>query len=138
MLLTAEQILSTKLNTKIIDIPRLGGKVRVQELTGTQRAELDMIAAEAKTPKDAYKETKAWIVIMSLVDEQGSRIFDDSQIDAIKSLPMKVQETINDEVDILSGLKEEAIKKTAKKSSASRDGTNSGSSRQTSAIHTPA
>lgn len=116
MLLTAEQILSTKLNTKIIGIPRLGGKVRIQEMTGAQRAELDMIAAEAKTPKEAYKETKAWIIIMSLVDEQGNRIFDDSQIDAIKSLPMKVQETINDEVDILSGLKEEAIKKTAKKS----------------------
>lgn len=138
MLLTAEQILSTKLNTNIIDIPRLGGKVRIQELTGSQRAELDIVAAESKNRKEAYKEVKAWVVAMTVIDEQGNRIFSDSQIEAIKSLPSTVQDKINDEVDILSGLKEEDIKKTAKKSSASRDGTNSGSSRQTSAIHTPA
>ena len=115
MLLTAEQILKAPLATKTIKVPQLGGEIRIQEMTGAQRAELEALYLNAKDDKTAIKKVKPMIAAMCVVDENGARIFTDAQIPELAKLSSRTLDMIDEAVGELSEASEEAIKKTAKK-----------------------
>ena len=66
-----------------VDVPEWGGAVRVMPMTGTQREawEFSMFGTDGKTMK--RENTRAKLVVLCLVDEDGNQLFTESEIVAL-------------------------------------------------------
>lgn len=87
-----EQFLSKRpRRIREIDIPDFG-KIRVQELTAYERGKFEsrFTAKKAKS----VQQVRELIAIESVVDANGSRMFTDSDIEALGSVPAHVMEAI--------------------------------------------
>ena len=81
-----------------ISIPEWGGTVRIRSLSGAQRATL-------KKAVDAGSETAdEMICVMSIVDEDGNRIFNSSQIEALRKKNTKAITRIAKRALVISGM----------------------------------
>lgn len=78
-LLTADQILKVDdLSSEVVPVPEWGGEVRVIELTGEQRDAFgELISKQGKA------NAHARLAAMTIVDEEGKRVFTDKQISAL-------------------------------------------------------
>lgn len=114
MLLTADQILGAKLATETITVKGLG-TIRLQEMTGEQRAELDLFYMDQSDEKKRYKLAKAKIAALSIVDDKGKRLFDDSKVVELAKLPSSILNKIDVVATELNKATEGDIKKQAKK-----------------------
>ena len=77
--LTAESILqSDDFTFADVDVPEWGGTVRIRSMSGAQRATLRK-ALEAGT-----ETGDEMVCVMCIVDEDGNRIFNSSQIEALR------------------------------------------------------
>lgn len=104
-LLSRSQILSARLPFRDVDVPELGGSVRIQQMSvGTrveyletlrvnQRAlldyELDQGKPKAKRqnlPKPAEIDQAQLAIVKCLVDESGVRVFNDSDLAELDTL----------------------------------------------------
>jgi hypothetical protein len=85
-LLTRDQILAANdLKSRDVDVPEWGGTVRVRELTGDERdsVELSMVTMRGSEPvlnPDAYRSFRARLSAMSIVGEDGQRVFTDADM----------------------------------------------------------
>jgi hypothetical protein len=85
-LLTRDQILAANdLKSEDVDVPEWGGTVRVRELTGDERdsVELSMVTMRGTEPvlnPNAYKSFRARLSAMSIVGEDGQRLFTDADM----------------------------------------------------------
>jgi hypothetical protein len=99
-----------KLNTKELDVPEWGISVTIKELMGNEldRFESTTMTVDAKTGNLVPNliNARARLVSMSLVDDNGNRMFTDTEEDILTlgSLSAKGLDRVYDACQELSGL----------------------------------
>ena len=68
------------------------GSVRVQSLTELERATVESIASQ-----DA-KKMRAMLIVQSLVDDDGNRLFSDKEVDSVLQMDSRVSIALSDVV----------------------------------------
>jgi len=112
-LLTAEEILSSKLKVDKINIPEWGGEVLLQEPTGYQRAEYEELLTKADNDAE-LRRLRGFCAARCLVDTNGDRLFTDDQIDALNAKGANALDRVLASYQIMSMIKDEDITKAAK------------------------
>lgn len=86
-ILTADLILSADdLPKELVEVPEWGGEVYVRCLTAAERDdwEASVVSVEKNgKAKTDMKNLRAKLVARTVCDEEGKRIFSDSQVDAL-------------------------------------------------------
>ncbi|WP_119728335.1 hypothetical protein [Thermomonospora amylolytica] len=85
-LLTKDQILAADdLTTEDVEVPEWGGTVRVRTLTGAERDRFEesMAQTRGKSVKTNLANLRARLVALCVVDEDGKRLFSDSEAAAL-------------------------------------------------------
>lgn len=85
-LLTKAQILGVAdLEHEDVDVPEWGGTVRVQMLTGAERDafEQEIVTRQGKKVQMNLANVRARLVALCLVDEEGQRVFGESDVKAL-------------------------------------------------------
>lgn len=108
--LSRDAILGAKdLEVRIVAVPEWGGSVRVQGLTGAQRARINATTVAAKGQSvelrvDALTDLQLRMVGMALVDENGVRLFSDADVKDLGRKNAGVIERLYNIVAEMSGL----------------------------------
>jgi len=88
--LTRDEILAAgrKLKQEAVEVPELGGTVIVREMTGAERDswEASVLDTSGPDPKPNLENTRAKLLVRTVVDEQGERLFTDDEIDLVGAL----------------------------------------------------
>lgn len=97
-----------------VHVPEWGGYVRLQGLTGAQRARINATTLVAKGQSvemrvDALANLQVSMVGMALVDKDGRRLFTDPEIKSLGAKNAGVVERLFLRVQELSGVKPEAV-----------------------------
>jgi len=80
-LLTRDAILQAQdLPTQDVEVPEWGGTVRVRALTGAERDafEQSIVEQRGKSTRMNLQNVRAKLVALTVVDENGNRIFSDA------------------------------------------------------------
>lgn len=105
-LLGREQILkASDLPTQRVDVPEWGGAVLVRGMTGTERDAIEQ-SVMAKDGKGLGDVTglRARVVACCVVDEQGKRLFQKGDVDALGAKSAIVLQRLFEVAQQLSGL----------------------------------
>lgn len=122
MLISKQQILqSCDLAHEDVAVPEWGGTVRVRCLTGAEREEYDSFRLRAREKGD-WRGVMARLLVLSLVDEQGQRLFAEADVPLLASKSGKVLDRLTDVALRLSGLTDQAVKDLEKNSEAAPNG----------------
>jgi hypothetical protein len=89
--LTKEQILGAdRRKFEDVNVKEWGGKVRLQEISASERdlweSEQITVANDGSSAKFNPKHARARLIVRSLVDETGKRLFTDDEVAAVGSL----------------------------------------------------
>lgn len=115
-MLKREEILSkTSLQTEKINIPEWGGDVLISEMSGTSRDSWEQAIRE-KDASGRIVSPRAKLIVFTIVDEKGSRIFKDDDVEAIGKLSSEALEKICAVSMRLNGLGADEINKAKKNS----------------------
>lgn len=129
MLLTREAILNAAdLVTEDVEVPEWGGTVRVRGLTGSERDAFEQSIMEQRGRDVALnlRNIRAKLVALSVVDEQGRRVFSDDDVKALGQKSAVALQRVFEVAQRLSGLRSEDVEELAKNSeSAPSDGSTS-------------
>lgn len=112
MALTREQILQVEdLEREEVEVPEWGGSVIVRAMTAEERDafEQSMIERKGKKVDVNLKNARARLVALTVVDEEGNRLFTDADIAALGRKSSAPITRISDVARRLSGLDEEEI-----------------------------
>ena len=95
-LLTKEATLQSKdYQDEVINVPEWGGSVRLKTMSGVER---DMFETEAmkrkKGDKIELKGLKSFLLMLTLVDNDGVRLFEESEIDELNKKSGAVIDTL--------------------------------------------
>jgi hypothetical protein len=111
--LTRDQILQLtgKRNIQEINIPEWGGTVYVRELTGRERDkfETSVLSSNGNNSKTNAENLRARLVVLSVVDENGTRLFSDEDAKTVGNLGVKGLQRAFVMAQRLSGLSDEEI-----------------------------
>src|SRR6266498_6005517 len=114
-----------------VHIPEWGGDVWVQGLTGKERDRYEATVLERK--KDGrvvpnLENARARLIAVSLVNEDGTPMFREHELDQLGELPARALQRIWDKACELSGLSESDVEELEGNSAAVQDdGSSSGS-----------
>ena len=110
-----EQILAAQDLKKVeVDIPEWGGKFYVRELTGTERGDLERRVSEAIKANTLRENYRGLVVIASLVDESGQRIFTFDDLTLVSGKSGKLLERVGKVAESLNKLSDEEVEALAK------------------------
>lgn len=112
MILTRDDILrADDIQAEIVDVPEWGGQVRVKGLSGTERDrfEQDSIDQRGKANKLNLANIRARLLVLCLVDEQGNRLFQRSDIDLLGQKSAVALNRVFEAARRLSGLNQEDV-----------------------------
>jgi hypothetical protein len=108
MLLSKSDILAVPLKTKDIEIPDLG-TVRIQELKGRQRDDFERSTAQGQKANNDFRKLRAKLVVASLVNEDGTLMFVESEIDTVnEKFSAKVLDLLFMEILTFNGMTQAA------------------------------
>ena len=116
--LTREQILQADdLKTESVEVVEWGGMVLMRGLTGTERDALEgsMIEIRGKSRQLKLENIRAKLVAMTIVDENGKRLFSDD--DDVRELGRKSAAALQRVFEVaqrLSGLRAEDVEELVK------------------------
>jgi hypothetical protein len=119
--LTRENILQAQdIQTEEVEVPEWGGTVLVRGLMGEERDALEasMIEGKGKNYNVNLRNLRAKLVARSVVDENGKRIFEDSDIAALGKKSATALARVYDVAQRLSGLSNEDVGELTKNSKA--------------------
>lgn len=111
-LLTRDEILRAKdITTERMDVPEWGGEVIVIGLTGRERDDFEASITRKKGKKTDvnYTNMRARLVSLSLVDEEGRRMFSPEDISTLGQKSAAALDRIFDVARRLSGLSTEDV-----------------------------
>lgn len=100
-MLTKDQILGADdLPTKMVHIPEWDGNVNLKSLNGYEREELERLITEFKTKGKCSggQAVRAVSAALSIVDENGNRVFSDDDIPSLAQKSGSALDRILDEV----------------------------------------
>ena len=119
-MLTADQILTAEdLKTEIVDVPEWGGSVIVSELTATTRDAYEMLMWNDRGNGKLVanrQNVRARLVVLALVNPDGSRMFGDDAADALGAKSGAVVDRLFDVCTRLSGMEEPDVEAEGKDS----------------------
>ncbi|MCG3176904.1 MAG: hypothetical protein MOGMAGMI_01868 [Candidatus Omnitrophica bacterium] len=120
------------LKTEEVFIPQWGGTVIVRALTANQRDEFEsdlfrirMSRAGEMQADISYKGLRAKVVSWSVVDENGERVFRNSDRDALGEKNAGALDIIFDKAQQLSGLDDDDVAEMEKNSGSDQSGDSS-------------
>jgi len=116
MILSAEEIRAARdLPVEEVDVPEWGGPVLVRGLTGRarDRYEESMLKAEGGM---SYDNVRAKLVVRCLVDKDGKRLFEDSDVEWLGEKSATALSRVFDVASRLSGLSKADVETLAKNS----------------------
>ena len=105
-MLNKDDLLGVGLKTKAINVG--AGEVLIREFTTADREKFEVLAMQMSSGKGA-KNMKAKLIAISLVNEQGGRVFGDDEINKIAMMPSTITEKIFNEVLELNGMADDAL-----------------------------
>lgn len=83
-LLTKDAILAAKdLQVVDVDVPEWGGKVQLRPMTAGEREVFEQEIVSNMNSKNRPNNIRAFLVHLSLVDEQGNLLFTKEEVDAL-------------------------------------------------------
>ena len=110
-MLSREEILSKAvLKTEKVNIPELGGDIIISEMTGAARENWENSIEE----KGKRTNLRAKLLVASIVDESGNRLFTFDDVEAVSKLPFSIVEKLCDISSKLNGFTAEEIDKAEK------------------------
>lgn len=116
-LLTREQILAAQdIRFDTVAVPEWGGEVRLRSMTGADRDEYEqwLIAQRGPDEKTNIRNLRARLVSLSIVDEAGSRLFSDSDIDALGARSAAALDRVAEAAARLNALSQKDVEALAK------------------------
>lgn len=119
MLLTRDAILNAQdIQTEIVPVPEWGGDVMVRALTGSERDafENETVQRKGKDVSTNMKNIRARLVVLSVVDESGQRLFGYRDIEALGNKSAKALDRVFAKAMELSGLSDKDVDELAKNS----------------------
>lgn len=115
--LTKESILqSNDRKTEVVDVPEWGGKVIVSSLTSVERDafENELVTMMQEDGTDIPRTIRANLVVRSLVDEEGKRIFQDKDAAILGAKNASVVDRLFKVAQKLSGMSEKDVQEMVK------------------------
>lgn len=113
-LLNKQQILDAKDDqTKDVDVPEWGGTVRIKVLTGAERDRFEQSCTrmvKGQMVPDMVN-ARARLVALAAVDENGNRIFSDTEVLKLGAKSSKALDRLFEEAQALSGISDKDIEK---------------------------
>ncbi|MGH8867817.1 MAG: hypothetical protein ACRDYU_07460 [Actinomycetes bacterium] len=140
MSLSKDQILSADdLDVRKEEVPEWGGTVLVKALSGKERdayeasvVQMRQDARGNQTTVPDMRNVRAKLVARALVDEDGTRLFADQDINALGAKSARVLDRLFDVAAEMSGLSEQDVEKLAGNSEAVPSDGSTSSSPETS------
>lgn len=111
-LLSKEAILAVQdTATELVEVPEWGGAVRVRGLTGAERDafESEVVQRNGRDVRTNTRNIRARMVVMSVVMEDGSRMFSYHDIEALGEKSARALDRIFAVAMRLSGLRDEDV-----------------------------
>lgn len=110
---------AASLKTIEVDVPRLGGKVRLREMGAYEKGLLeDLLNGE---PADSrLPNARAFYIMCSVVDDEGNLLFGKADLPALNRLPGLDASILCDKITELSLIGSKAIEDAAKNSESDR------------------
>jgi hypothetical protein len=124
-LLTKESILAVQdVVTELVDVPEWGGAVRVRGLTGAERDafESEVIQRKGRDVTTNTRNMRARLVVMSVVDEEGKRLFGFPDIETLGAKSARALDRIFSVAMRLSGLRDEDVEELTERFDATPSG----------------
>ena len=118
-LLTRDEILQVQdLPTEQVHVPEWGGDVLVRALTGAERDmfEQSIVEQRGRNTRMNLRNIRAKLVALTVVDEQGNRIFKDEDVKWLGNKSAAALDRIFEVAQRLSGLRDEDVEELAKNS----------------------
>lgn len=115
-LLNLEQLRAVPaLETRDVDVPELGGTVRVRAWTGADKDQFDyLLDKRPKTEKGDIRGVRAAAIVASLVDETGQRLLTADDISRVEGWPDGAVERLWDAVSEMNRLGTNAVEEAEK------------------------
>lgn len=113
-LLGRDAILAAEdIQTEDVAVPEWGGTVRVKGLTGSERDSYEawIISGKGKNRDINLRNSRAKLVMMSVVDAEGKRVFDEADIARLGAKSALGLQRVFDKAAALSGLDEDTLEK---------------------------
>lgn len=108
MILNRDSILGMQdLEMEAVEVPEWGGSVKVRALSNSDIKRINKLAKNESTQLDAMVLT----VALSVVDDEGNRIFEDKDVDKLAQKSFSVITRLSNVCTRLSGLDIEDAKK---------------------------
>lgn len=113
-MLSREDILShTDLKKEKIFVKEWGGEIFVSEMTAESRDEWEQNIVK-RDNKDKLVNARAKLIVVTVVDEDGNRLFNDEDVEKIGKLSSKVIDKIAVISQKLNGLSAEELEESKK------------------------
>lgn len=118
-ILTRDAILQAEdLPRELVEVPEWGGCVYVRALTGAERDafEASVVEQRGKSTKMNLRNIRAKLVALTIVDEEGTRLFSDADVKLLGQKSAAALDKLFEVAQRLSGLKDEDVEELAKNS----------------------
>lgn len=99
-----EQLLALKIPTATVKVAGLSDMVHLRGLSASERDLWEQHVFSERDSKKGVKNIRASLVVRSIVDESGVRLFTDAEIDQVGSMPASVIDKLYEHCQRLSGL----------------------------------
>lgn len=111
LLKRADILAANDIQTQIVQVPEWGGEVAVRGMTGLERDEFEASIVEGSGKKTSvkWKNIRARVASLCIVDEAGSRLFTESDIQDLGDKSAAALERVFDVARRLSGLSESDV-----------------------------
>jgi hypothetical protein len=110
--LTREDVLAmTSLPTQVVEVPEWGGSVTVRGLTGDERDryEQSIVTMKGSNVLPKFAGARARLVALSVVDDEGKRIFNDSDVQSLGRIAAGALQRVYNVARELSGMSEQDV-----------------------------
>jgi hypothetical protein len=123
--LTKQAILEAQdLQTEPVEVPEWGGAVLVRSLTGRERDayEQSVMVRRGRTYEARLTDARAKLVSLSIVDEEGVRMFSDGDVKKLTQKSAAALSRVFNMAARLSGISEADLDELAKNSGSAQNG----------------
>ncbi|HHQ48922.1 MAG TPA: hypothetical protein ENK19_08590 [Acidobacteria bacterium] len=132
--LSRDEILAAgrKLKQEEVDVPELGGTVIVREMSGSERDswEASLLDTRGPDPVMNLANTRAKLLVRTIVDADGKRLFTDDEIDLVGALSASALDRLFAVAARLSRVSAADVEELAKNSPGARSAASGSSSRK--------